>query len=183
MRRPSTRRRRESRRSSRLRLEQQLGQLQRHRRAGSGRAHHGVPAGLDPEGLTLDKSGTTVLSPDGRWVVVSKPTTTLRTANQSCGARISAVLKQIGRPHTQTVVRTQMHEGPSPWPRGQREGLSSETFEPLEAVVLLPVEVVLVGIDFCVHLDFSKRRSFPGHHSHPLVGMIQQQIGSLWPRS
>ena len=77
-----------------------------------------VPAGLDPEGLTLDKSGTTVLSPDGRWVVVSKPTTTLKTANQSYGARISAVLKQIGRPHAQTVVRTQIHEGPSPWPRG-----------------------------------------------------------------
>ena len=42
-----------------------------------------VPAGLDPEGLTLDKSGTTVLSPDGPWVVVSKPTTTLRTANRA----------------------------------------------------------------------------------------------------
>jgi hypothetical protein len=36
----------------------------------------------------------------------------------------------------------------------------------LEAVVLFPVEVVLVGVDLGVHLDLDEIRCFPGHIIH-----------------
>jgi hypothetical protein len=36
----------------------------------------------------------------------------------------------------------------------------------LEAVVLLPLEVVLVRIDLGVHLHFHEFRYFPGHFAH-----------------
>src|SRR5215470_2507211 len=73
--------------------------------------------------------------------------------------------------------------GPSGWPRCQRQGPSTETIQPLEAVVLLPVEVVLVGVDLCIHLDFRERRSLPGHPSHPPAGTPPLKVGPLWPRS
>ena len=164
--------------SSRLRLEQELGQLQRHRRAGSGRAHHG-PGRARPRGADARQVRDAALGRQrkrarrhsarrGLPVRGPKRSRSARSPRRRCSRRTMG-RRLEAHDDTQTVVRTQIHEGPSPWPRGQREGLSSETFEPLEAVVLLPVEVVLVGIDFCVHFDFGKRRSFPGHHSHPLV--------------
>jgi hypothetical protein len=33
----------------------------------------------------------------------------------------------------------------------------------LEAVVLLPAEIILVGVDLGVHLDFHELRGFPRH--------------------
>ena len=46
----------------------------------------------------------------------------------------------------------------------------------LEAVVLLPVEVILVGVDLRVHLDLDEIRRFPGHVVHLREGAQGQRL-------
>src|SRR5215467_11751109 len=52
----------------------------------------------------------------------------------------------------------------------------------LEAVVLLPVEVILVGVDLRVHLDLDEIRRFPGHVVHLREGAQGQRlVGRYYP--
>src|SRR6185295_19725122 len=53
---------------------------------------------------------------------------------------------------------------PPAWPPVRRAVSLSDPA--LEAVVLFPLELVLVRVDLGVHSDFHEFRGFPGHRSH-----------------